>query len=233
MEFHPAKCSVMRVATSNDPIMLSYKLKGHQLQAETTSKYLGVDLSSNLDWNPHIDRIVKRSNSMLGFLRRNLRISSQETKSIAYMAMVRSNLEYCATVWNPWKKEHIKKLEMVQRRAARFVTNRFHNTSSVSDMLEHLEWDTLEARRCKLQLTMFYKIVNNIVDINKDLYLEPAMAKTRANHSKKFRQISTSQNCFKNSFFPRTIPLWNKLPASTAEAPDLVLFKQGLSNLPF
>ena len=170
---------------------------------------------------------------MLGFLRRNLRISSKETKSMAYMAMVRSNLEYCATVWNPWKKEHIKKLEMVQRRAARFVTNRFHNTSSVSDMLEHLEWDTLEARRCKLQLTMFYKIVNNIVDINKDLYLEPAIAKTRANHSKKFRQISTSQNCFKNSFFPRTIPLWNKLPAYTAEALDLVLFKQGLSNLPF
>ena len=80
-----------------------------RLQAETTSKYLGVDLSSNLDWKPHIDRIVKKSNSMLGFLRRNIRISSQETKSMAYMAMVRSNLEYCATVF---------KLEMVQRRAA-------------------------------------------------------------------------------------------------------------------
>ena len=37
----------------------------------------------------------------------------------------------------------------------------------------------------------------------------------------------------KTVFFPRTISLWNKLPASTAEAPDLVLFKQGLSNLPF
>ena len=233
MEFHPAKCSVMRVATSRDPLMLSYKLKGHQLQTETTSKYLGVDLANNLDWKPHVDRIVKKSNSMLGFLRRNLRISSQETKAMAYMTMVRSNLEYCATVWNPHKKEHIKKLEMVQRRAARFVTSRFHNISSVTDMLNQLQWDTLEVRRCKLQLTMFYKIVNNIVDIDKDLYLTPAMAKTRASHSKKFRQISTSRDCFKNSFFPRTIPLWNKLPASTAEAPDLVLFKQGLSNLSF
>ena len=213
--------------------MLSYKLKGQQLQTETTSKYLGVDLANNLDWKPHVDRIVKKSNSMLGFLRRDLRISSQETKAMAYMTMVRSNLEYCATVWNPHKKEHIKKLEMVQRRAARFVTSRFHNTSSVTDMLNQLQWDTLEVRRCKLQLTMFYKIVNNIVDIDKDLYLTPAMAKTRASHSKKFRQISTSRDCFKNSFFPRTIPLWNKLPASTAEAPDLVLFKQGLSNLSF
>ena len=231
MEFHPAKCSVMRVATSNDPIMLSYKLKGHQLQVETTIKYLGVDLSGNLDWKPHIDRIVKKSNSMLGFLRRNLRLSSQETKSMANMAFKFGVL--CHSMESMAKKEHIDKLEMVQRRAARFVTNRFHNTISVSDMLDHLQWETLEARRCKLQLKMFYKIVNNIVDINKDLCLVPAMAKTRANHLKKFRQISTSRNCFKNSFFPRTIPLWNKPPASTAEAPDLVLFKHGLSNLPF
>ena len=110
MEFHPAKCSVMRVATSRDPLMLSYKLKGHQLQAETTSKYLGVYLLNNLDWKPHIDRIVKKSNSMLGFLRRNLRIGSQEKKTMAYMMMVRSNLEYCATGWNPYKKDHIHKL---------------------------------------------------------------------------------------------------------------------------
>ena len=60
MEFHPAKCSVIRVATFRDLLMLSYKLKGHQLQAKTTSKYLGVDLSNSLDWKPHIDRIVKK-----------------------------------------------------------------------------------------------------------------------------------------------------------------------------
>ena len=33
--------------------------------------------------------------------------------------------------------------------------------------------------------------------------------------------------------FSKIFPLWNKLPASTAEASDLVLFKQGLSNLTF
>ena len=95
------------------------------------------------------------------------------------MTMVRSNLEYFVTVWNPYKKDHIHKLEMDQRRAARFETKRFHNTSSVTDMLDHLQWETIEARRCKLQLTMFYKIVNNIVDIDKDLYLTPATTKTK------------------------------------------------------
>ena len=39
------------------------------------NRYLGVDLSSNLDWKEHIDRTVKKANSVLGFLRRNLRIN--------------------------------------------------------------------------------------------------------------------------------------------------------------
>ena len=61
--------------------------------------------------------------------------------------MVRPLLEYCSTVWSPHTKEYIQKIEMVQHRAARYVTNRYHNTSSVTSMLDHLEWETLESRR--------------------------------------------------------------------------------------
>ena len=37
-----------------------------------------------------------------------------------------------------------------------------------------------------------------------------------------FQQYPTSTDCFKFSFFPRTIPVWNRLPAAAAEAPSLV-----------
>jgi hypothetical protein len=48
---------------------------------------------------------------------------------------------------------------MVQRRAARFVTNRYHNKSSVNDMLGNLKWQTLEEKRTNYaRLTMLYKI---------------------------------------------------------------------------
>ena len=46
-------------------------------------------------------------------------------------------------------------------------------------------------------------------------------------------QYSTSTESYKNSFFPKTIPLWNRLPATVAEAPSLVSFKRGLSDLSF
>lgn len=39
---------------------------------------------------------------------------------------------------------HPNCLEMVQRHGACFVLNRYHNTSSVSDMLSELQWDILE-----------------------------------------------------------------------------------------
>ena len=53
---------------------------------------------------------------------------------------------------------HITQLEHVQRRAARYVTNRYHNTSSVSNMIEHLNWQTLADRRTDERLVMLYFI---------------------------------------------------------------------------
>ena len=51
-------------------------------------------------------------------------------------------------------QKDINKLEIIQRRSARYVTNRYHNTSSVEIMLQKLQWPTLEERREKARLTL-------------------------------------------------------------------------------
>ena len=118
-------------------------------------------------------------------------------------------------------------------RAARYVTNRYHNTRSITSMLDHLSWETLESRRTKAQLTMLFKITNNLVDIQADQHLIPTQGNTRSCHSMKFRQPSTSTSYYRNSFFPRTITIWTNLPSDVAEASDLVSFKQRLSPLSY
>ena len=75
MLFHPDKCNNMQVTRSRNPLTFKYSLRGQDLEAVNTAKYLGVDLSNNLSWNSHIDRTAKKANSMLGFLGRNLRIT--------------------------------------------------------------------------------------------------------------------------------------------------------------
>ena len=170
---------------------------------------------------------------MIGFLQRNLRVSNRDTKASAYFTLVRPNIEYCASVWSPYTDQGKRMIEMVQRRSARYVTNRYRNMSSVTDMLEELNWESLESRRTKIQLTLLYKIMNGMVDIPTSPYVTQASARTRSSHTMKLRQISSRTDACKYSFFPRTIPFCNSLPASIAEAPDLVSFKRELSTLTF
>lgn len=86
MSFHPEKCSIRRVHGKRSPILFDYSLKGHVLKREESIKYLGVEL--------HIDMTVKKGNSTLGFLRRNLPIR-REMKTATYFSLVRPLLEYC------------------------------------------------------------------------------------------------------------------------------------------
>jgi hypothetical protein len=73
----------------------------------------------------------------------------------------------------------------------------------------------------------------NLVNIPLDNYISFTTRATRSAHTLKINQHQTRTDTMKYSFFPRTIPEWSRLPASIAEAPDLVSFKQGLTTLHF
>jgi hypothetical protein len=140
--------------------------------------------------------------------------------------MVRSNLEYCSSIWAPHTKQHIVKIESVQRRAARYVTKRYHNTSSVTYMLNHLNWNTLENRRNINRVTMLYNITHNLVAKDPNLYLvkQPIMH-TRNSSILQYQLFNTRTTYFKYSYFPHTVDLWNSLSHATLMASTLDQFK--------
>ena len=146
MKFHPSKCQSLQFTRKRQRLPATYTLHGHTLSNEKEVKYLGVTLSDNMKWGPHITKVVKKANKSLGFLRRNLRVQSQRLKERAYKALVRPTLEYASSVWDPHNTEDITKLEAVQRRAARWVVNRHRQTSSVASMLHDLKWPSLQSR---------------------------------------------------------------------------------------
>ena len=121
MEFNTSKCQVIHITRSKNPIPTQYTLHSCVLEYVSSAKYLGVDISSDLSWDTHINRISNKANNTLGFLRRNIRIHSKSLKFSAYKVLVRPELEYCFTVWCPFTDSNISKLEAVQRRAARWV----------------------------------------------------------------------------------------------------------------
>ena len=230
MQFHPDKCENITITRKKKPLETNYSLRGHPLKKVSSTKYLGVTINTHLDWKEHIDKMTKKANKTLGFLRRNLKKASQNTKETAYKALLRPQLEYCAAIWDPYTKTTRDQIEMVQRRTARFVLHRYHQTSSVNAMLDQLAWETLKERRAKIRLILFYKSIKNLVAVNHLLYLTPHHSITRQQHDQGFQHISTAQNYHQYSFYPRTVPLWNKLPASIVEVKDITTFKKRLAN---
>jgi hypothetical protein len=79
------------------------------------------------------------------------------------------------TTWSiwfyPYTHDNINKLEMVQRRAARYVQNNYHNTSSVTSMIDTLGWPTLAERRLKTRLIMLYKITHALIAIPNNILI--------------------------------------------------------------
>ena len=231
MEFNAAKCNVLRITKKKTPYVYDYQLKGQTLESLHSVKYLGVYLSDDLRWNEHVNNMSNRANKTLGFLKRNLRHCPPKTKETAYKALVRPTLEYCSTVWDPYTAKNINVVEMVQRRAARWVLNCFNRKDSVTAMLSTLKWKTLESRRTIARLSMLYKMRNRLVFYD-DIKLQPVdhLYSTRFKEYA-YKQPITTRNYYKYSFHPRTISEWNKLPREIVLSSSLVAFKNAIFNM--
>ena len=123
------------------------------------------------------------------------------------------------------------KLEMVQRRAARWVTHDYSPYSSVTEMLHLLKWRSLENRRSDARLLLFFKIINGLVAVPMPPYIFKPNRLTRHMHPLSYRQIQTPCNYYKFSFYPTSIILWNSLPADITQATSLDQFRQGVTKL--
>ena len=119
-------------------------------------KYLGVHISDKCVWQKHIQRTASKGSQMLRFIKINFRDCPQAANEIMYMSLVRPLLEYASCVWDPCAEGMKHDLEMVQRRAARFVLNDYDRHSSVTDMLSSNGWKTLETRRREARLCLMF-----------------------------------------------------------------------------
>ena len=174
MSLNLNKCEHL-VITSKKPLSTTYNIRDYLIREVTSAKYLGVTISQNISWSKHIDIITCKANSILAFLQRNLSQCSLRVKSLAYLTYVRPVLEYASVVWSPFTQSNIDKIEKVQCKAARFVFNDHYRYSSVTNMLNCLKWESLEHRRTKSTIIMFYKIINNIVSADFSNYLHGAL----------------------------------------------------------
>ena len=255
MSFNTKKCYILSIPPKSGRKFTGfYELNETILQEVSKNPYLGVELSNDLKFSSHIDNICSRASSTLGFLRRNLHHTPSHLRKNAYLSLVRSTLEYAATVWDPVSKTKIAKLESVQRHAARFISKDYKSRKPgcVTEMLQTHELPPLEDRRKFLRLTLLFKIYEGLVPaIPPETFLtklEPTrkrqiraksftdcvssnfVTKYQCLNSKPLGLIPTTTDVYSNSFFCRTIKAWNSLAEDTISAPSVESFKAQLTR---
>ena len=126
----------------------------------------------------------------------------------------------------------IQQLEAIQRRAARFVTNNYKRTEgSATNILQKLDWPSLQQRRKEHRLTTMFKIhLQDIAVPIPDYIHRQPLSHNRKYHPAKFRVMKPTTNVYKYSFFPRTIIDWNDLPAPILDSHKLSTFKTSFRN---
>jgi hypothetical protein len=102
MLFNAKKCYTMRIHRKTRPIIHNYTMRDQVLTTVSSQAYLGVEIHEKLSWKPHIKAAAAKANRTLGFIRRNLGRCSSSIKLQAYTTLVRSQLEYGASIWDPY-----------------------------------------------------------------------------------------------------------------------------------
>ena len=104
-------------------------------------------------------------------------------------------------------------------------------TGCVSEMIKKLHIELLTTRRINRRLTIFHKAIHSHLSLPVANLLQPTKRHSRHLNSKAFNTIHASKNCYKFSFFPRTIKDWNSLPDAIVNITEPQQFKQALAHL--
>ena len=201
MVLNPSKCKAMSVTRSRSPLLYPYKIVSTPIESVSTYKYLGVTISKDLNWFPHVSNIISSSNKTLGFLRRHLRSSPPHVKLIAYKSLIRPKLEYASAIWNPHQSYLIDALEMVQNRAIRFIHSSYSYNVSVSSLKAETGLPALSCRRRTASLSLFHKMYHS--SLNQPPYISPpACISLRTGHCLSVARPQTRTLTFSSSFFP-------------------------------
>lgn len=235
MEINYKKTTYTHVTRKRDVLKFEYNIGKYALTEVQSFRYLGVTVAHNLDWRIHVDNTYSKVYQKLCFLRRKLTNATKELKLVAYKTFIRPVLEYANVVWSPHKKGLKKKVEKIQRLAARFICSRYRRADSVTDMLQQCGLELLESRRTKQWLKFLFQILYGSLELDKEHYVKaPTKLGYRKNHSRAIRTVNTHTDVYRYSFFPDVIEIWNVVECSGVQQFELAIdmfFKNSASSL--
>ena len=200
----------------------------------SSHKHLGLTLANNCSWTEHINNITSTAWHRLNLLRvLKFKINWNALEKM-YISFIRPLLEYSNVVWDNASTDSKTQLESVHNEAARIIIGAT-KLCSIAKLHADLGWESLQARRTKQKLIVFYKMINGLTPEYLHTLLPPTVQNTTSKsynlrNSNDIRNVHARTNLFYNSFLPSTIRAWNELSDEIKSAPSVASFKFRLNG---
>ena len=202
-------------------------------------KHLGVFLSNDGSWNSHIDYIKSKAWPRVNIMRKLKFVLDRKSLEKIYFCFVRPILEYADIAWDNCTKYQKEELDKIQHEAARIVTGTTKYIS-IRELNKETNWESLESRRQKHKLVLFYKMIHGITPNYLSSLVPPLVGDLSGYSLRNSGNIAapfSRTKLYAESFLPSVIQLWNSLPQAVKNCSSLGAFKtsldkQGVSNPP-
>ena len=211
-------------ADANPPLYI----QGSQIEEVASHKYLGVLLSSNLRWKDHIDYIATKARKKLNLMLPLKMKVDRRSLEIMYRSFVLSSIEYANVVWGGSPDSDLSKLKRIHLDAMRIITGATSRCNSDNLLSEYGGKNVSDYIR-QSSLKMIFNIMNEnapqyLIDIHNHIQGE-RLYDYELRNAKDLRMPFCRLSLLKNSFFPRSILLWNELSDEERSATSLAVFK--------
>lgn len=227
-----AKCHVLHLGRNNP--RFSYCI--NNIRIDDNGGYvtdLGVDIDPGLRFDMHIKGIIAKAYQRIALIFRGFQSRQPDLLVRAYVSFVRPLLEYCSCVWSPVLHKHVNAIERVQK----YFTRKLYNMQDISylDRLAALNMESLEMRRLKLDLCMYYKIMHNFIALPVDLYFhfDDRNLTTRYYDPNNLLKPMLKTRLSSQNFFNRCIDAWNSISLDIRSADSFIVFKRALQTIDF
>jgi hypothetical protein len=232
VNFSAAKTKSLIISNKRDRMLNpGLTFGGLPIEEVNNYTYLGLNISFNLRWNVHIDKIATKARKRLNAVTPLKFKLDKRSLEIIYLSFILPTMEYGNIVWGGTYDSDLAKLERIQVDALRLITGATAR-SNISKLYDECSIRTFKQRVEGASICMMYKIIYGIApkylqDILTTYRNHPIgyILRYRADHVSPFtKQIS------RNSFFHIGISLWENLPENARIKPSLNSFKSHLKK---
>ena len=158
VQLNTGKCKEMRISFTKsqqefEPILIN----GDTLEVVENVKLLGLNISSNLTWNIHINEIVEKASKRLYFMIQLKRAKVVRTDLGLFYSSCRSIMDYAVPVFHYSLSKYLtRELEHVQKRSMSVICpgHGYHEALDIMNLKE------LASHHDEIYETLFDTIVN-------------------------------------------------------------------------